>query len=656
MKIFTKSALFVLILSNAFLSVYSQSIEQRQKITSGYDLRKLKELQAQFSNEFFANYNKALEAARLNNWPLRFKNDNGAISELQGINEDGTPIYYIADNAGSAITSRANKLYPGGSLGLNLTGQGMFAGVWDSSHARADHLDLAGRVFVFDPADGTTAEHSTHVTGTIMSSGEHSGKNSPGKGIAYEASVWTSEWTDDLAEMTDAAAQGMLLSNHSYGLAAGSDGTGIPLFAYGAYISATKSMDDLIFSAPYYQPVVSAGNGRNDIQQLENPTKAGHDLLSKYGTAKNTIVVAAVFPVTNFTGPTFIKMSGFSNYGPTADNRIKPDISDKGVAVWSTTDVSTTSYASLQGTSMASPGVTGTLLLLQQHYSNVYSDLPVPYMKNATLRGLMCHTADEAGDYDGPDSRFGWGLINAEKAAQTITKSKVNQSMIAELTLNQGETYSKNINVTSGEPLMATIAWTDKSGKANNGVVDLTTPVLVNDLDIRITKNGGDVYFPWKLNDFTATPFESDIVDLPAVKGDNIVDNIEKVQVDSPSGDYTVTVTHKGVLSGGKQDFSLILTGSDLSLRVNENDFQVFDVWPNPAKEVLNISLQSDISNEAYVTLYDIEGKRIVNKKLDTTDGAFNARLDLNSLSQGMYLVKIDQGDKQAVKKIIIQK
>jgi hypothetical protein len=38
----------------------------------------------------------------------------------------------------------------------------------------------------------------------------------------------------------------------------------------------------------------------------------------------------------------------------------------------------------------------------------------------------MAHSADEAGTTLGPDYSFGWGLINAEKAAQIISSNQVN--------------------------------------------------------------------------------------------------------------------------------------------------------------------------------------------------------------------------------------
>jgi hypothetical protein len=42
-------------------------------------------------------------------------------------------------------------------------------------------------------------------------------------------------------------------------------------------------------------------------------------------------------------------------------------------------------------------------------------------MKAATVRGLLCHSADEAGFSKGPDYEYGWGLANGKSAAKLIS-------------------------------------------------------------------------------------------------------------------------------------------------------------------------------------------------------------------------------------------
>ncbi|MGK4566633.1 S8 family serine peptidase [Flavobacterium sp. 3HN19-14] len=74
--------------------------------------------------------------------------------------------------------------------------------------------------------------------------------------------------------------------------------------------------------------------------------------------------------------------------------RIKPDITGNGTNLYSSLESSDSAYGNLTGTSMASPNVMGTLLLLQQHFKNKTQH----FMKAATLKALACHTADDAGN------------------------------------------------------------------------------------------------------------------------------------------------------------------------------------------------------------------------------------------------------------------
>jgi len=613
------------------LDVKAQTLEQRQKIVQKYDLKKLEDLRAEFQKEYDANYAKALELAQANNWPLIVRKPNNGLAQLVGVSPENNPLYYTTENAGVAITSRANKLQPGGSLGLDLSGTGMFAGVWDGGRLRATHLDFGNRTFSYDQSNLAIEFHPTHVAGTIISSGASS-TNNLGRGVAYNATAWYSDWLNDLSEMTLAASSGMLLSNHSYGLDA--DAPNFQTYLYGAYIQKSKQLDDLMFNAPQYQVVVSAGNNRSDNNQVYNPTKFGYDLITQLATSKNAIVVAAVNNVPNYTAPSSVVMSSFSSYGPTDDNRIKPDISTKGVSVFSTTDASNTSYGLSSGTSMSSPGITGTLLLVQQHYGNLHD---FEFMNASTLKGLMVNAADEAGLYDGPDARFGWGLINAEAMAQTITASMSGDAILSELTLAQGTTYTKTFLALGTVPIKATIAWTDRGGVANASQVDLTTPILVNDLDIRITRQG-TTYFPWRLDELPTDP---------AYKADNSVDNVEKIEIASPSavGLYTLTVSHKGTLVSGEQDYSLIVSGiQNLLSTEGFSDETSINVWPNPTDGILNVSIdQNYVKGSTLIIVYDIQGREVLQRAVNQFDSS-SIGLDVSVLNSGVYIINVKDG------------
>jgi len=269
--------------------------------------------------------------------------------------------------------------------------------------------------------------------------------------------------------------------------------------------------------------------------------------------AKNILVVGAVEDVSGgYSGPGSVPMSSFSSWGPTDDGRIKPDISGNGVGLYSTMNDSDTAYDSLSGTSMSTPNVAGSLGVLIQHWRDTHAG----DMRSATLKGIVIHTADEAGGDDGPDYEFGWGLMNTLEAASVITADVTEPIVISEDTLSNGQTSEVNVTATGGSELRATICWTDPPGNPPGNLLNPTTKMLVNDLDLRIIRTSPSAtYDPWVLD--PSSPGNA------ATTGDNDVDNVEQVVVYSPgTSQYTVRVTHKGGLSGGSQAFSLIITGA----------------------------------------------------------------------------------------------
>ncbi|NHM07916.1 S8 family serine peptidase [Flavobacterium sp. CYK-4] len=515
----------------------AQTAAEKQSIIAATNVKELNKLAPIYDSIFKAQKAAAWKMAAEKNWKTKWTTPNGGLTELIRLDEANNPIYFTTDNAGAAITTRANKLNSGGSLGLSLDGQNMTIGIWDGGKVRDTHNLLVGRVTFGDGANVLSA-HATHVSGTMMGNAT---ANAAAKGMASEASLRAYDWDNDVYEVTNAAANGLLISNHSYGY----DPDNVSLANWGRYDSDARAFDNVMFNAPYYQFVNSAGNSRNGGY---NQDKQGYDLLAGKSVSKNAIIVAAVSQVNNYISPSSVSMSGFSSWGPTDDGRIKPDICGKGVNVRSSTSNSNNSYGTMSGTSMASPNVAGTLLLLQQHHKNVRGG----FMRAATLRGLAIHTADEAGTDNGPDYRFGWGLLNAERAANLIT-NEGSQAYIQENTLLQGKSYSFDIQpLNPNQSIMATICWTDPAGQIISGAIDLATPNLVNDLDIRITKNN-QTFYPWKLD-------PSD-VEAAATQADNKVDNVEKIDLPNAVGNYTVTVSHKGNLTNTLQNYSLIISG-----------------------------------------------------------------------------------------------
>tara|TARA_Y100000031_G_scaffold81010_1_gene89344 strand:+ start:1846 stop:5121 length:3276 start_codon:yes stop_codon:yes gene_type:complete len=517
-----------------------------------------------FSREKAIEFNEkraqAEEYARQNDIPIIFENDKGVFFELQYISEEGVPMYYKTDNRNAAKTVSTDKVYPGGGAGLSLDGTGITPREWDAGGIRLTHQEYGGRVVQGDNPS-STHWHSTHVAGTIMAAGVQAAA----KGMAYNANLRAFDWNSDNSEMASEAAQGALMSNHSYGFARGWSWNGGWIwngtpsisteedYKFGFYDNESKNWDMIAYNAPYYLIVKSAGNDRNEGPNGGQYPKDGpYDCIAHGGISKNVLTVGAVNDIPGgYSGPGSVSMSSFSSWGPADDGRVKPDIVTNGVNLYSTENSSNASYTNSSGTSMSAPSACGSMALLQQHWEDLNGT--GNYMTAASLKGLVIHTSDEAGSSDGPDYKFGWGLMNTANAALRISEDQ-NINVIEEAYLSEGATFEMVLTSDGTEDLKVTICWTDLPGQTMGPQLDPLNPMVINDLDLSITSNG-NTFYPWKLSRNSPTAAATN-------SSRNNVDNVEMVFIENPgAGEYLVTVNHDDTLSSDIQAFSIVVSG-----------------------------------------------------------------------------------------------
>jgi hypothetical protein len=569
------ATIVLLIFLSGSLSIQAQDSLAVKDILKATNVDALKQYSLFLQKEAESKKAEAWEMALKKGWVLKKTLDDGRTIELKELDRSGRPVYYATCNLNAAKTVSTNKVWTGGGLGFNLTGSGVTLREWDESAVRPTHQELTGRVVQGDGAVGYSG-HSTHVAGTMLATGIDANAH----GMAKLANLRAFDWNSDYAEMASEAANGSLLSNHSYVYITGWYNAGTWYwygdttinryedYLFSFYSDDAKIVDSIAYNAPYYLPCRAAGNDRGEgpssqpithyvfdgtnwvfsstIRNLDGMPSGYGCITYGFGTSKNILTVGAVYSIpAGYSVPSDVVQTGFSCTGPTDDGRIKPEIVADGVGLYSTYSTADNAYATMSGTSMATPNAVGSLGLLQEHYHNLHG----VYMRAATLKGLVIHTADEAGSFPGPDYKFGWGLLNTAKAATLL--SNTTTAKVKELTLVNSTTYTLNIKANGTEGLRSTICWTDPPGTPPPPSLNPPTIMLVNDLDLRID---GQTYKPWILDPSNPS--------AAATTGDNIRDNEEQVYIPSPSaGCHTLTVTHKGTLSGGSQTFSLIVSG-----------------------------------------------------------------------------------------------
>lgn len=564
---------------------------------------------------------------------------------------DGKVVIMGKDNLNSSKATRTNFLLPEGGLGLNLEGYNIRIGVWDGGIILDSHREFYDTSDFFAPprveiptpeVSSQYDDHATHVAGTIASAGI----NANAKGMAPRSKLVTYNWVQDSYEVIgEIESNALLLSNHSYGVPVFNDNgvQNAPSWMMGNYNSDCVSWDNIAYNSPYYLMVASAGN-----EGQSNYTGAlgyGYDKLTTEKNAKNNLVVAnASNPVIDAYGNLIsLAINSSSSQGPTDDFRVKPDIAGDGTSVFSTTDESDSSYGTKSGTSMAAPNVTGSLALLQEHFYNLNSK----YMKSATLKGLVCHTADDDSAKKGPDPIFGWGLLNSKFAAETISNNSESKSLIEERTLGNGETYTTSFYVSNSDPVRVSICWTDPAASASPQQLNSDRKVLVNDLDIRVTHDSNE-YLPWKLN--------SDNVAGVAIKDDNDVDNIERIDIDNPTpGFYEVTVSHKKLfLQNNQQDYALIITSNDLALDVTDFESNKFKVLFDPLETKIKLMSSINFSPDDNILLFDQNGREVF-KHIFKNNNSSAFEIDASNFSDGLYILNYKTNNTSFVKKILIK-
>lgn len=465
---------------------------------------------------------------------------------------------------------------------LGLSGDGVTVGVFEDSHAYRNHQDFSGRVSKGDSDATNYGWHATNVAGVIGGDGSVIYNY---RGMAPEVDIYSYDYSAGAttAEEHDNYIGDLqtAITTHNIDIANNSWGSqGCDEFGYGDYVGLSPTLDGVVrgeFGKPI-TVVFSAGNERYGYgwdAVLAKPSDQ-HCILEteppylNYGTmnhpksAKNTIVVGAVDSGNN-------AMTIYSNWGPTDDGRIKPEIVASGhhygvdrSGVTEAPDASqmylapfypswSADYGYFGLTSCAAAATSGSIALLLEDFRNhdPVLDNPLP----STVKALLIHSAFDLSDstswYNpGPDYASGYGLLQIYDAIHLKRSGSALQSRVG-----HGEEKIYFITVPAGaSSVKVTLVWDDVPGVEN------ADPTLVNDLNLDVVDDQGVHHHPWVLDpDNPSAAAQRQVGNIES--GVDHINNVEQVVVDLDRTD-SATVW-RAVVRGynvpeGPQRFSLV--------------------------------------------------------------------------------------------------
>jgi len=123
--------------------------------------------------------------------------------------------------------------------------------------------------------------------------------------------------------------------------------------------------------------------------------------------------------------------------------------------------------------------------------------------------------------------------------------------------------------------------------------------------------------------------FYQDEIDFPFVYNIIIID----------TGDYILEIESE---SGNRAIYT------NKFLAVNDKELVDVKIYPNPAKDIINLSALDNIDS---VAIYNISGQRVISY----LQGSSKISLDVSTLSTGMYIMKVLVGEQTGAYKIIKQ-
>ncbi|HMG20575.1 MAG TPA: S8 family serine peptidase, partial [Kofleriaceae bacterium] len=400
-----------------------------------------------------------------------------------------------------------------------------------------------------------TQNHGSHVAGTIA--GDNLANpiaHDPADGMAPGAKLVVQDagfLTDDCGDLPgigcpvvdlkpffeQAYVQGARIHTNSWG-------DNENAFVQNNYTAACQDVDEFMFSHPDFLILFAAGNSGPRAASVGSPS-----------VAKNGISVGATR-----RGTQAASMAVFSSCGPAADGRLKPDLTMPGQGIISarndrTVGSNNCTTISMSGTSMASPGAAGLAALVRQYYSDGFYPTgaavtgggfaPSAALVKATLlNSTQAMTGTGAGPV--PDACQGWGRVLLDNALYFAGQPRrlvaTDDSGFAQGGAGQDRTFT--VHVDAGQPLRATLAWTDFPSTPAASIN------LDNDLDLEVTGPSGT---------FLGNVF---VAGQSAAGGSaDRLNNVEQVLLAAPDpGFYTITVRAFNVPSSA-QPFALVISG-----------------------------------------------------------------------------------------------
>lgn len=113
-----------------------------------------------------------------------------------------------------------------------------------------------------------------------------------------------------------------------------------------------------------------------------------------------------------------------------------------------------------------------------------------------------------------------------------------------------------------------------------------------------------------------------------------------------------INLTNEGSLYEGETVESTLIIDWELSL-LSETLTSDLTVSPNPFDDIFSLSIDIEQATDAVVQIFSAQGQLVSKRSVSLDSGHNIQQVDGSSLNAGLFMVVLDTGDQQFVKRII---
>jgi hypothetical protein len=416
-------------------------------------------------------------------------------------------------------------------------------------------------------------------------------------------------------------------------------------------VAATTVLNNLVQGVYQYELTVTDNNGsigKDTIQVTVNAAvnrapiaNAGSDKAITLPTNTTTLIGNGTDADGTISGYVWIKISGPASYVLTTPNAATTSANSLVQGIYKF-ELTVTDNAGATGKDTIQVTVNAAVITNQLPTANAGADISI------TLPTSSIALTGSGTDADGKISSYSWAKISGPasyvlttpNAATTSANSLVQGIYKFELTVtdNAGATGKDTIQVTVNVAVI-----TNQLPTANAGLdIDMVLPTNIAFLKGTGSDPDGTIMlYNWKVISGPAGYSISTSV-LSDTRIENLFQGVYKIE-------FTVTDN-----VGATSKDTLTITVS--SPRLSGFSSNSFKIYPNPVKDIANLSITSvNLNTKLSIAVIDISGKTVSYKEMVTSGLLTLVKLNLTNLSDGNYVVTVRFDDGRRLSTRIIK-